>query len=135
MRVYGEHESLLCARCYIYEALPHMEVVMTKGEADFDGAVVGKSYMIESFSYDEFEPYEFGFKGFTFLRDIADKVICVGEREASGKRSKELKVILKNEYKALVDTCHAARHFNNATFTQAQLQRSKRLVNIVKEAL
>ena len=52
--------------------------------------------------------------------------MVIGEHEENGKRSKELKVILKPEYQALVDENGYARHFNNAIFSQAALGRSKR---------
>lgn len=104
MSVYGEYERHLCAMCYIKEELPHMNVIMTDGNANFNGAHVGQSYFIERYSYDEHEPVEYGWKGCSHLKKIADKVLYLGDEEYDGKRHKIFEVVLKPEYQGMRGT-------------------------------
>ena len=119
MSIYGEFERSLCAKCYVKEELPKMNVIMSDGNADFDGAWVGQSYYIDKYSYDEFEPYEYGWKGCSFLKKIADKIMVIGSEEVSGKRTLKIKVVLKPEFNRF-----EYRYFTGI-FNKARLERSR----------
>ena len=121
LSMYGEYERHLCASCYVRAELPKMQIVMTAGNADFTDAWIGSSYCITGFEYDPIEPYDYGFKGCQHLKAVADRIVCIGEHCENGKRVKELKVILKPEFKAMVETNRDARHLNNAIFTASHL--------------
>jgi len=124
--IFGEHEDALCAECYVRENLQHITVEITDGECDLSGTVVGRNYYIADRKFPEFEPYNYGFKNLSFLKPIADRIECIGEELISGKRSKRLKVILKPEYQAIVDSNHIARRFSQAVFYPSQLERTRR---------
>lgn len=118
LAIYGEHEEPLCSDCYV-KTLPAAKITLTDGECDLTGGVVGCAYYIAECNYPAFEPYEWGFYNLKHLRDIADSITCVGEKEIKGKRSKQLKVTLKPEYREL----KAARLFDRL-FTPTQLSRT-----------
>lgn len=50
--VYGECESIQCASCFIKDKLPKMTIKLGN-TADFDGAWVGTSYIIDGFELPE----------------------------------------------------------------------------------
>lgn len=125
LSMYGHYERHLCASCFVRAELPKVQITMTAGNADFDEAWIGSSYCITGFEYDEFEPYDYGFKDCKFLKEIADRIICIGEREDHGKRSKQLKIELKPEYKAMIDDGGWARYLSNRTFTPTTIARTK----------
>lgn len=126
MSVYGEHEELYCASCFVKKTLPKMNVLFTKDDVDFDGAVVGQSYHIESYNYDTV-PTEYGWKKCSHLKRIAEAVLYLGDEEYSGKRHKQFKVVLKPEYR----NCRGAGYFNKVDGLSALEWNSRRWMELV----
>ena len=76
----------LCAKCYIKKMLKPISVEITDGETDFNDLMVGAGYRIDNFKYPDFEPYEYGFKGCSALKAIADRIMVVSAEEECGKK-------------------------------------------------
>ena len=132
LAVYGEHEEPLCAECYVKTSLEPVTIEQTDGEYDLSGAVVGNAYYISDCKFSDIQPYEYGFrKHLSFLKVVAESIMCVGEQEVKGKRTKSLKVILKPEYKGL----YSSRYFENREFYPAQLERTHSIVKMMMKEL
>lgn len=100
-----------CASCYVKKTLPSIDVELTDGETDFNDLTVGYGYGISSFKYPEFEPYEYGFKGCSELKAVADRVMCVGADEENGKKRLKFRIELKPEFQNLPSSPRFNRSF------------------------